>query len=376
VTISGLVDINYGTVNAPGNVLGNQTGDISRVAHNGTATTNITISGTEDLGGGMRALFRYEMNPDFVNGSGLTGGAGATGYSAGSSSTSLGNGANGYSFVGVSSQSLGAVRLGRLNTGTLSAWGTGSVFGTALGSGFGSNGNVFTSYSSSAGNFNNSAPVRFNGAVEWTSPAINSFTARVLYVPQVNKPGIGGESACTDSTTCTTAGTLAAGANRAGATDFSLAYNKGPLNAIIAQQTIKVGSNDVSALVSPNLLSTASQTSKLTTAAANYTIGATTVYGAYWTEKQGTAVDAQAYMLGAKYTMGATSLMASMGNRNDKTSNNVDKKVLGIGAEYALSKRSALYARFETRDANTNSGADTAAAGATKTTAVGVRHSF
>lgn len=382
MTISGLIDLGYGQVNAPANAAGVQTGDISRVAQNGSATTAILIQGSEDLGGGLKANFRYELNPDFANGSGLTGGAGVgSGLSSSSTkieNTTYGNGAVGYHFLGISG-GFGDVKFGRLNTGTLSAWGTGSVFGTALGSGYGSNGNIFTRYSSSSGNYNNTAPTRFNGALEYTSPNMDGFTARVLYVPQVNKTGIGAENACLEAA-CTTSGgnTLAPGANRAGVTDFSLAYNKGPLNAIVAQQSVKIGDGDVSALVSPTVQSTASSTRKLTTTAANYTIGALTAYGAYWTEKQttATAVNVTGYMLGAKYTMGAVSLMASMGNSNDKTSSNVDKKVMGLGADYALSKRSNVYVRYENRDADKNSGADTAAAGSTKTTHVGIRHTF
>jgi len=380
VSISGLIDLGYGAVNAPANAAGVQTGDVSRVAQNGSATTAILITGSEDLGGGLKANFRYELNPDFANGSGLTGGAGVgsgTAAAAGVADTfSYGNGAAGYHFLGVSG-GFGEVKFGRLNTGTLTAWVTGSVFGTALGSGYGSSGNIFTRYSSAAGNYNNTAPTRFNGALEYTSPKMNGLTARVLYVPQVNKTGIGAENACLEAA-CTTSGgnSAAPGANRAGVTDFSLAYNAGPLNAIIAQQTIKVGSGDVNALVSPSLLSTASTTSKLTTMAANYTMGAATVYGAYWTEKQGTTVDVAGHMVGGKYTMGAVSLMAGIGNSNDKTSSNVDKKVLGVGADYALSKRSNLYIRHENRDADKNSSADTAAAGATKTTHVGIRHTF
>lgn len=384
VTISGLIDLGYGQVNAPANAAGVQTGDISRVAQNGSATTAILIQGSEDLGGGLKANFRYELNPDFANGTGLTGGAGvgagsntASTPTAGTiNNTSYGNGAVGYHFLGISG-GFGDVKFGRLNTGTLTAWVTGSVFGTALGSGYGSSGNIFTRYSSSAGNYNNTAPTRFNGALEYTSPKLNGFTARALYVPQVNKTGIGAENACLEAA-CTTSGgnSAAPGANRAGVTDFSLAYNVGPLNAIVAQQAIKVGSGDVNALVSPSLLSTASTTSKLTTVAANYTIGAVTAYGAYWTEKQSTTVNVSGYMLGGKYTMGAVSLMASVGNSNDKTSSNVDKKIMGVGADYALSKRSNLYVRYENRDADKNSAADTAAGGSTKTTHVGIRHTF
>jgi len=256
VTISGLVDIGYGTVNAPANNAGIQAGDIKRVAQNGSGTTAIVISGSEDLGGGMRALFRYEMNPDFVAGSGLSGGAGvqaagfnsqgASGNTINNDAVAYGNGANGYHFVGVSTPTLGTVRLGRLNSPTLGAWGVGSVFGTALGSGFGTSGIYARHVPSSGSTFNNTAPTRFNGSVEWTSPTINNLTARVLFVPQVNVAGAGGESACVASSSSVCAAPaaqsanalLVPGANRAGVTDVNLAYSQGALNVIVAQQSV------------------------------------------------------------------------------------------------------------------------------------------
>ncbi len=397
MTISGLVDIGYGQVNAPANNAAIQTADVKRVAQNGSATTTINIAGTEDLGGGLKANFRYEINPDFVGGSGVTGGAGAQsgGYSANAAgqladaAVALGSGGMHQAFLGLEG-GFGQVKLGRVNTGSLSAWGTGSVFGTALGSGYGTSG-IYSRYTPSSGsNYNNTAPTRFNGSIEYTTPAMNGFTGRVLHVPQVNVAGAGGLSGCiaetpssgTTSTSCVTGnGTqqaLIPGANRAGVTDLSLAYNNGPLNAMIAQQAIKIGSEGVHSLVSPisNANSVVGVTSKLTTLAANYNIGATTVYGAFWTEKQGTTVDVSSYMLGAKYVTGAYTFAASMANSNSKVSSNVDRKIFGLGADYALSKRSAVYARYENRDANTNSTADTAAGGATKTTHVGVRHTF
>jgi len=370
VTLSGLFDVGYGTVNAPANGAGVQAGDISRVAQNGSATTSINIAGTEDLGGGMRATFLYQINPDLVGGSGFTGGAGQT---AGSGAVQWGNGGVHQSLIGLSG-GFGEVKLGRVNTGTLSAWGVGSVFGTALGSGFGGSA-IFARYVPSSGaTFWNTAPTRFNNSVEYTTPRVNGFQARVQYAPQVNKTGFGAENACTSSA-CTADNTAAAGGNRAGATDVSLGYSKGPLNAMVAQQSIKVGSGEVNALVSPNLQNAAG-THKLTTLAANYQIGAARVFAAYWTEKLGTTTDVQSYSLGANYVMGPYTFAVSMANSNDKTTNNVDRKILGLGADYALSKRTALYARYEDRDANKNSSADTAAAGVTKTTHVGVRHTF
>ncbi len=380
------MDAGYRSVNAP------LSGDTKGGFQNGTATSAIIFKGTEDLGGGLAASFQYELNPDFIGGAGLTGNV--LGSSAAADVSAAGtnpyvrtsNGANGYNFIGLTSASLGGVKVGRLNTSTLAAWGTGSVFGTALGSGYGSNGNVFTTASSSVANFNQTAPTRFNNAVEYTSQTIAGFTARALYVPQVNNPTAdGGEN---NATVATLAGT-----NRQGVTDLGLGYSQGPLNVQFAQQKAKQG-NAINALVNTGTAAAdANSNYKLTTLAANYTIGATKIYAATWTEKNTlstawNSVDSAGKMVGIKYTMGAIDLMASTGKRNNKnaaqaaslatasTITDKDVSVSGIGADYNFSKRTTAWVRYETSDANTNVTAETSAAGVTKTTAVGIRHSF
>jgi len=398
VTLSGLVDMNYGSVTAPKNSILLSTGNISRVAHNGDATTAVILQATDDIGGGLTAAFRYEMNPDFVNGTGLTGGAGvgnAANTQAADAATSTqtvayGNGANGYNFIGLTSKDMGGIKLGRLNTGTLAAWVDGSVFGTALGSGYGSSA-IFTRYGSSAANYNNTAPTRFNNAVEYQSPAMNGFTVRYLFAPKVDVNGIGGENGCTVAATCLVANTTSVGANRAGVTDLSLRYSNGPLNASIAAQQINTGAGDTSALVNPALLSVASTKLNHNTMAANYTSGNITGYVAYWTLTHLTALTAsevndKGNMYGIKYTMGNIELKASQAKLNSSltgtASQQADRKVTGLGADYNLSKKSKIYARMENRNADvsgtvTTAGAVTSTQGATtKTTAIGFRTNF
>lgn len=357
MTISGLVDTGYAIVNGPAT-----NGDIKGLRANNSATTVLTIAGTEDLGGGLAANFQFQLTPDFLAGNGVHNSMVKDAGGDGTAYTSVGNAQQ--AFVGLSG-GFGAIKLGRVNTNALDAWGVGSVFGTALGSGYASNGNIFTRYSSaSPASSYQSAPTRFNNAIRYESPVFNGFSASALFVPKNDEVG----GTASDKTT-----------NRQGVTDIGLKYANGPLNVLFASQEIKEGSLAVSDAVS-NLGTGsigANTKNKLNILSANYAFGAATVYGAYWTEKQGTTVDTKAYMLGAKYVMGATTLMASVGNSDDKVaSSNVDKKIYGIGADYALSKRTNLYARYENRDANKNSGTDDATNGSTKVTAIGVRHTF
>ena len=366
MTISGVLDAGYRSVNAPTGTGGDTSGGFQ----NGTATSAILITGTEDLGGGMSALFRYEINPDFVGGSGLSGSA----ISSGAAGVATSNGANGYNFVGISSKDMGAVRFGRLNTASLGAWGVGSVFGTALGSGYGTNGNMYTVNSSSTSNFNQTAPTRFNGAIEYTSPAINGFTARALYVPKVDNTGPGSTDAAAGSY---------AGTNRAGVTDIGLAYNAGPLNVAAAQQKHSYGANAINTVATPGggasvatggtTTSVANATYTLSTLSANYTMGATTVFAMYWTEKQDTSaatalkLDAIGTQVGARHISGPWTFMGAYSKRDDKSTAdvtsattggvsyaNADRTTLGLGADYALSKRTAVYFRYQAIDPNTN----------------------
>jgi predicted porin len=385
VTIAGDLDFGIRSVNAPGSYA-----DTSGLFHDGAATTAIFFRVTEDLGGGLSANFQYEMNPDLVAGSGVSGvGLGqtssntSTGYQYASSAT----GAAGNNFLSLKSTTAGEFKLGRLNTGTLSAWGTMSVFGTKLGGGYGSAGQ-YARYGATATTNWNTAPTRFNNAVEYTTPDMNGFKGRLLYVPMVDQ-GDASSAQLTASSATTLNGassisslnsTQAAGVNRAGAQDISIAYSQGPLNVMAAVQTIKVGANGINAFVGVGPALTANTTSTLTTLAANYKFGNTTAYGGTWTEKQdtATAVDITGNIFGVKYNMGAVDLMASMTSTKDNSgaSTVVNRKVTGLGGNYNLSKNSYIYARYENRDANTTLADDVSTKGITKTTAVGLKVSF
>lgn len=359
MSITGLADLGYQSVNGPALI-----GDYKGVAKDATATTVLTIAGTEDLGGGLAANFKLQLTPDFNTGGGVSpaqlgvNGAGTAAAAAAPTGQEA--------YLGLSSSTAGTLKLGRVNTNTLDAWGVGSVFGTAIGSGYSTNGNVFTRYSATGVSAYNTAPTRFNNAIRYESPSFSGLTASALFVPKIS-----------DQSGSTVAGT----ANRQGVTDLGLKYSNGPLN--VAYANLKIEQSGTVDLAYQNLgagtaILADGKSNKLSILSANYTIGAATVYGATWTEKQdtSTAINTSGRMIGAKYVMGATTLMASMGSSNDKTSDNIDKKIAGIGADYALSKRTALYARYDTRDANKNNAADTAVAGSTKRTAIGVRHTF
>ena len=342
--MSGLVDTGYLFTSAATNV------NTKGVAANGTATTVLTLAGEEDVGGGLKVNFQLQLTPDFITGQGVE----STTYNSTTAGTVS---AAQQAFVGTTA-AWGTLKAGRVNSNVLDAWGNGSVFGTAIGSGYGSNGNIFTRYSATATHTAQTAPTRFNGAVRYESPVMNGLSASYLYVPQ---------SASIDSQSVV---------------DYGIKYANGPLSVQYAGQ--KINQSGTLATTTASFIATGSQAladgknNQLTIMSANYVIGAATVYAASWTEKQNTAtsIDTAGTMFGGKYKLGQTTLFVSTGKNNEKSTANVDKKIMGYGADYELSKRTNLYVRYDNRDANTNVTSADSTNGVTKRTAVGIRHTF
>lgn len=335
VTISGLVDVGVRTIDAAG-----ATSDLNSVAQNGSATSAIIFSGSEDLGGGMKANFRMETNPDFSAGGGLASGTG-------------------YNFVGVAG-GFGEVKFGRLNSSALEANGIANPFGTAIGSGYGPAGTatstgMYARYAAAGA----TGPTRFNNAIEYTSPKFaGGVTVRALIVPKYDN--------------ATTAAN-----SRQGVTDVSVKYVNGPLTAMLGQQGITDSETGNATDVGPALAASASST--FTYLVGSYQMGAFKLGGLYFTQTgtAGTAwSDIAGYRLSGTYTTGAFTLMASAANSDDKTNvtttGGADRTSAALGVDYALSKRTALYARYERTDLDTNSAADDVVT----TMGAGIRHSF
>ncbi len=264
------------------------------------------------------------------------------------------------SFVGLSNTKFGTIKLGNVNSAALDAHGAASPLGTATGSGYG----VTTTVGMAT---------RYAKSVKYESPVFNGFSASYNYAP-------GNDQA-----------TAYLIANQRQVGDLGLKYSNGPLNIAYSNLTSASSVNQVTATVVPaNTAET-----KFQTLGANYAIGDFTLY-AGWNKGDaiGTAASAtglfplQAIVagtktkgsrLGAKYVTGANTFMVSSAKQTvDGATNDGTRKVLGLRAEHALSKRTALfvaYEKFNTGVAQA-SATTTAEGGTIKTTAFGVRHSF
>lgn len=352
VTISGLIDAGYHSHNFKGQ-------KVDGVAHNGSSTSTIQLAGSEDLGGGLRASFKLNSDFDITRSQSNTG----------STVPTAGSWLNGEQRVGLSGR-LGAVDVGVINNLALTAGGTGSNFGTGIGSGFRALYNTDVLAANGTAGNNGASVVRFDNTLRYTSPVFNGVR---LHVSRVGK---------NTNSSATNFNTTQFNYDFAGVQETAVTYSKGPLNVAFANQ--KQQGKDLSQSTAN---ARALVDSTLNTLGANYTMGAVRVFGLYQTSKVDDAtfgVDRRLTQAGADYAMGAVTLKAAYGvlKNNKITSGDNTSELLGLGADYAMSKRTALYARYERINDGANAVANpstlAAVAGETSRirTAVGIRHTF
>lgn len=366
VTISGVLDV--GVNNAKGQNKETST----NAAYNNTATSNIAFRAQEDLGGGMKAGMFLETD---IRGAGLM--ADFQRYvfiNGGWGELSLGQRTNFSTTTGTVAQPFGTALGG----------GYSGAFGRLRGGGFEATGN----YSATTGR-----DVRANGSIRYDSPNFAGFTAGLSWKPE------------NDGTNETTAsnGHFNLGLNYAnGPIRVSYAYAK-ITNASVAGvgtgaailpgtcaangvtgtdiADIDAGAGTQAACVVAAAAGAAAYDSSIkhNMLAANYSFGAFTLYGGYTTSKADTTVaagneaDSRSWNIAAKWAAtGNIDLMANYLKDNDKLAANADRKLLGLGMDYKLSKRTAAYLRYEKVDTNTNN----SGTGELRTYGAGLRHAF
>ncbi len=294
----------------------------SGLANNVQGTSQVTFFGTEDIGGGLKANFLLENDFDATT----------------DAKSNWGNATNGgETYVGLSG-GFGDIKLGAPNSPSLDVSGR-TPFGTKIGSGFGTAQGL--------------SHVRENNQFVYATP---TFAGLTLKVASASK---------TTSGTAANLGTAATAA--ASKSDIGLTYVNGPLKAVLANYT-------------------QSGVHKQTHGYVAYTMGNLTATYGFGKDERVTAVAAATttaaraagkssnYNVAVAYAMGATTLMATTGKLDDKTTDNWDIKMNAVGAKYDLSQRTSVYARYakQTYDNSTNA----LIAKEQKTTAVGIQHNF
>jgi len=343
VQIIGRMDAGYQSINFFGQ-------RATLFLQNGSSTSAIKFTGNEDLGAGAKAGFMYEIDPLLITGNGnstitVSPAATASLLSATSTAyTALANNnatqqagltGNGEQYVVVSDAGLGTLKMGTPNTATLDAFGAGSNFGTAVGSGYGSTGIIFANLT------------RTESTARYDSPVMNGFQLSYVYGPK-NDTVYGTASSTSGQTTYT---------KRAGVGEVGLHYVNGPLTARAAVYTAKVG-----AYAGTSAASTANNvTTKYTTLGAKYDFGSAIVFGTIQNVVANNATvadntDTNATAIGITVPAGANRFMLKysalkadqgasyiIGNRSSVT---------GIGWERDLSKTTYFYTRYENASFN------------------------
>jgi len=354
VQIDGVMDAGYQAINYKG-------GKVNGIGNNGSATSQINFRGTEDLGGGLKANFRVETDWNTVSNKGNTGSASSPvtlGNETVAAASTFGNGEIRVGLAG----GFGSIDAGAVNYNTLGTYLTGQPFGTAIGSGF------RTFYVNDA---QSTSQVRSDNSVKYTSPTFSGFNASLYYAGKQTKAVDTTATATAAAVKQTSFGGLGA-YDMQGTTEVGLNYANGPLAASFS--SLKQDFKDVGT-------GTTDQT--VNTLGANYAFGDAKLFGLYQTNKTNTnSVNNKAFSISGTYTMGAVVLMAQAGDvKNDV--NGTKSKLVGLGADYNLSKRTAVYFRAESIDDKagtvqaaltpaTIKGTDTKFA----RTAVGIRHAF
>ncbi len=329
VTVYGTLDagLNYSKVESGNSVTALESGQQSY--------SRLGFKGTEDLGDGLKALFVLEQavsidtgNTTDVSAPGSTNGKGLFSSQA---------------YVGLSSNNLGTLKLGRQFTPMYEAHEQIDPFKV----GFAANINNF---------FGEGQAERMSNAVTYTTADnLNGFKASVAY-------GFGEVAGNTSAL------------SQAGA---SLAYANGPLLVTYAYHQMK---SDVATPTTPEY------TAKSNFLGATYDFGVAKAHVAFdQNELNNNSFKTQDYLVGVTVPFGAHAVFADYTHKKDKVNNNADSDQFAVGYTYSLSKRANLYTAYTYVKNDDNSAMTTAGLPSTlvgvdgksvSTLQVGVRHSF
>jgi predicted porin len=326
--------------------------------------SRIGFKGNEDLGGGLNAQFQLEQ------GFGVDDGSFSNGL--GGSSKLFGRQA----WVGLGSNGMGAVKLGRQQTALYNSVAVVDPFGIGL------NGNMLKFFGNG---YYNQGLDRTDNTVKYESPVVAGFSAVATYSF--------GENASNG------AGFAAGQGQGAG-----IGYANGPINVQADfQQVRNVGGTTTPAVTSSGAVALPSGTATSALGAAPdlktyfvggyYDFGVAKLHLAYADTKAtangpgtgaarlaigGTAKDRN-YMVGVSAPVGAGNIMASW-QRNDWTDfANAASNLYAVGYTYSLSKRTNLYSSvgYTRNDSGVNLNSGTGGNGKSdRNFQVGVRHLF
>lgn len=356
VTISGSLDfgaIQNGktTVDTGANTAETSTKTSQTSALNSWTTNQLSIQGTEDMGGGTKASFTIN--------SGLS--------QAAAGASTLGSRD---AFVAVENAKTGKVQFGRfVAASALGYHGLSGSASTAVGSIYGLSAAGTALSDAQVDRFGGDARMtagdfeRGDNKIQYTSPSFSGLTFNVNYAKNTS------DVSNTDNKTQ---------ANQSG---MGLNYANGPLTLGFGTNTRKVSTDATANTIE----------GKLNWLAASYDLGMATVYATRVTRKDATTVvatavetnnfDAKVNQLGVKVPMGQYTFSASTYTGKDAraaadANDNVKLSGRQLSVQYAMSKRTSLYALTGLNKIARDADAGTATNRKQTVSMVGLLHTF
>ena len=343
VSIVGGIDAGYKVITHSGN----PTAAWSGVGGNNVMTSAIIFKGVEDIGGGVKGSFLYEIDPTVDRNTTLNQATAGAGQNFSGASA-----VNSEVYVGLSG-AFGDLKFGSPNSPGLIAMLTSQPFGTALGGGvnggygrLGTNGtsglNQYVGGPASGGRI-----IRSEKAAVYTTPAFSGISAQLEYSGQ----NANGQYTSNDN----------------GLLGLAVSYNQGPLN--LMYYNAKASAGGIAAAGTPAVLGAVSANKLAANTSvtwnvfgANYTFGSTTLMGGYTTTKTDDALltttsmeNSSSWNVAFKQVYGAWDFLGNYLVRTSKltaTEAGVagfaeQSTQLALGVNYNFSKRTSVYARYE-----------------------------
>lgn len=334
------------------------------------STSVLSLTGTEDLGGGLKANFVL------ISGMGAGTGAHTTDSTTNAADSGIGNRERSLGLSG----GFGALRFGRFVPAAAAGFhafsgaGSATLVGSAYGMSTANSAAGPNGLHTNAHNFE-----RINNVAQYTSPVFSGFT---LNLAVAQNTGDSNDAA-------------ALGKNKTNQTSISLNYANGPLSAGFGMNDLK-SSTEFAAAVAPvagnagtAAVAEASAKSDLDWIGASYDLGVATVYGTH-VKRKGTATtaagvtttgtNAKVNAFGVSVPMGAFTLRASMysgkDTRGEGAADNMKLSGNQLSASYALSKRTSLIAATGTNQYKRDGAESTAATRKQTATTLAVNHTF
>lgn len=305
----------YGIADADVRIDHTSIGTLKSVGSGGESGSRWGIRGSEDLGGGLKAVFNFEQGIDLGDNSSSQGNVTPTTPTSPTSSTGgrlFGRTAT----VGLSSATFGDVKIGRAYTPFYNAWAAIDPMGAGLVGG--------------AQNYAVGNVTRFDNAIYYDTPKFYGFQLTSAYRA--------GES----TTNSDASGALVRGGD---AGNIALTYAAGPVLASYSYLSVR------------NALD--NNTTKTQFVGGVYDLKVLKLHALYFNTRNEATTKLRSYALGVTVPIQAFSLFGQVGridnhyDANDSTLKNDDATFFGLGANYALSKRTDLYTSWA-KDKNKN----------------------